>query len=344
MKSSKLLSLSIAAAAMSVVSLNAVAYTKVAVHNNTEFNVFGEINYAGCRTDRYQIAPGAALRQTSNRGGCLVTRITGTVSGKARAPNAKAGPVQAYTSSGTSYSEFFVQDTGNGYRVYSAAERVAEQNRSREGKSPGFAITNNTIWPVAVALEQVGCLYYDTLKPGETFNRDTGAVWFTIKANIQADGKEPRTDWDCVKPVAAIVGTIIIGAATAGVAAFVALPAGAGILAAGSAAAALAPIATSSALVVAGAAAGGAAGGASIAAAAKLTAQELGARLEPNSEATIRGQYAGPDWPFRCDKKPVYSISGGWGRTGQNDKGDLVIDPGTPLRITKTNNCGNSMM
>ena len=101
---------------------------------------------------------------------------------------------------------------------------------------------------------------------------------------------------------AAIVGTIIIGAATAGVAAFVALPAGAGILAAGSAAAALAPIATSSALVVAGAAAGGAAGGASIAAAAKMTAQELGARLEPNSEATIRGQYAGPDWPFRCDR------------------------------------------
>jgi hypothetical protein len=41
----------------------------------------GEINYAGCRTDRYQIAPGAALRQTSNRGGCLVTRITGAASG-----------------------------------------------------------------------------------------------------------------------------------------------------------------------------------------------------------------------------------------------------------------------
>ena len=344
MKSSNLLALSIAAAAMSGVSMNAAAYTKVAVHNNTEFNVSGEISYAACKSDRYQIAPGAALRQTSYRGGCLVTRITGNIFGNARVPNAKSGPVQAYTSSGTAYSEFFVQDSGSGYRVYSAAERTAEQNRSREGKSPGFAITNNTIWPVAIALEQVGCLYYDTLRPGETFNRDTGSVWFTIKANIQADGKEPRTDWDCVKPVAAIVGTVIIGAATAGVAAFVALPAGAGILAAGSAAAALAPIATSSALVVAGAAAGGAVGGASLAAAGKLTAQELGARLEPNSAATIRGQYAGPDWPFRCDKKPTYSITGGWGRTGQNANGDMVIDPGTPLRITKANNCGNSMM
>jgi hypothetical protein len=190
----------------------------------------------------------------------------------------------------------------------------------------------------------VGCLYYDTLKPGETFNRDTGAVWFTIKANIQADGKEPRMNWDCVKPVAAIVGTIIVGAATAGIATFVALPAGAGVLAAGSAAAALAPIAISSALVVAGAAVGGATGGATLAAAGKLTAEELGAKLEPNSEAALRGQYAGPDWPFRCDKKPTYTITGGWGRTGQNAKGDLVIVPGTPLRVTKTNACGNSMM
>ncbi len=81
MKKSNVLALSVATAVLSTVSFSAAAYTKVAVHNNTEFTMVGEINYAGCRTDRYQIAPGAALRQTSNRGGCLVTRITGAASG-----------------------------------------------------------------------------------------------------------------------------------------------------------------------------------------------------------------------------------------------------------------------
>ena len=123
MKISNLLALSIAAAAMSGVSMNAAAFTKVAVQNNTGFIVSGEIRYASCRSDRYQVAPGAAFRQTSNRGNCLVTQITGAVSGKARVPNVKAGPVQAFTSSGTAQSEFFVRDTGNGYRIYSAAER-----------------------------------------------------------------------------------------------------------------------------------------------------------------------------------------------------------------------------
>ena len=123
MKISRTFVLTLAAAALSVVSMSASAYTKVAVHNNTEVNVSGEIRYAGCRSDRYLVAPGATFRQTSNRGHCLVIQITGAVSGKARVPNAKAGPVQAFTPSATGQSEFFVRDTGNGYRIYSAAER-----------------------------------------------------------------------------------------------------------------------------------------------------------------------------------------------------------------------------
>jgi hypothetical protein len=316
------------------------AYPNAKVTNRTEFHATGEINYASCKNDKFSVAPGQTWTGPG-RGVCLITWIRSSLSGNPKTPGAKAGAVQQYSSSGTSYSNFIIQATENNYRVWSDHELKAENAKTREGKSPGFHITNKTMWPVAVALEQVGCLYYDTLKSGETFNRDTGAVWFTIKANIQADGKEPRKDWDCVKPVAIIVGTIIASAATAGAASFAALPAaGASI-----GAAALAPIATSTALIVAGASVGGAVAGAGTGTLVlKMTAEEIGKRLEPNSAASLKGQYAGPDWPFRCDQKPVYEITGGWGKVGQDKDGNLAIDPGTQLKIAKKNTCGNSMM
>lgn len=279
------------------------------------------------------MVPGRATAPT-NRGGCLITSISASLNG------AKY-PVTTYSSSGTSYSQFIIQGGDGNYRVWSNHELAAENAKSREGKSPGFYIVNKAKWPVSVALEQVGCLYYGTVKPGEVFNRNTGAVWFTIKANIAADGKEPRKDWDCVKPVAIIVGGILISAATAGAASFAALPAAG----AGTAAAALAPIATSSAVIVAGAAVGGgAAGGGAATGLAKLTATQIGEALAPNGAGELKGQYAGPDWPFRCDQKPTYEITGGWGMPGTDKNGNYAVDPGTPLKITKTNTCGNSMM
>ncbi len=322
------------------ISFNAHAYPNAKVTNRTEFTATGEINYAACKNDKFTVAPGQQWIGP-NRGACLITWIRASLSGSPKTPGAKSGAVQQYSSSGTSYSNFIIQATDSGYRVWSDHELKAENAKTREGKSPGFHITNKTKWPVAVALEQVGCLYYDTLKPGEVFNRDTGAVWFTIKANIQPDGKEPRKDWDCVKPVAIIVGGILISAASAGAASFAALPAAA----AGTAAAALTPIATSTAVIVAGAAiGGGAAGGGAGVGLAKLTAEQIGNALAPNGAGELKGQYAGPDWPFRCDRKPTYEITGGWGVTGVDKAGNYVIDPGTPLKITKTNTCGNSMM
>lgn len=327
----------------SIFAVNAFAYDRATVENRTTFPASVTVKYAACRSDSFNV-PAATIKKDgltsgratapTNRGGCLITSISGSLSGAKH-------PVTTYTSSGTSYSQFILQGADGSYRIWSNHELAAENAKSREGKSPGFYITNKTKWPVSVALEQVGCLYYGTLKSGESFNRNTGAVWFTIKANIAADGKEPRTDWDCVKPVAIIVGGILLSAATAGAASFAALPAAG----AGTAAAALAPIATSSAVIVAGAAVtGGAAGGGAATGLAKLTASQIGDALLPNSAGELKGQYAGPDWPFRCDQKPKYEITGGWGPTGTDKNGNYVVDPGTPLKITKVNTCGNSMM
>ena len=82
-------------------------------------------------------------------------------------------------------------------------------------QSPGFVIHYETIWPVEVALAQVGPLYWEVVPGGKTFTRATGAVWFTINGQVALDGKEHISTWDAVWPVASIIGTIALGAVTA---------------------------------------------------------------------------------------------------------------------------------
>jgi hypothetical protein len=83
------------------------------------------------------------------------------------------------------------------------------------GVSPGFQIVNKTDYPVLVTLEQVGCLYYGIVQPGQTFQRDTGAVWFTVKAAM-APNIKPPTDWDCARDPALYAGSVLFAGATAG--------------------------------------------------------------------------------------------------------------------------------
>jgi hypothetical protein len=83
------------------------------------------------------------------------------------------------------------------------------------GVSPGFQIVNKTDYPVLVTLEQVGCLYYGVVQPGQVFQRDTGAVWFTIKAAM-APNIQPPTDWDCARDPALYAGSVLFAGATAG--------------------------------------------------------------------------------------------------------------------------------
>lgn len=85
------------------------AYPPVSITNSTPFSAFGEVNYASflCSDDRYNVAGNGATWTASSRGVCLLTRITAIV----RTPS---GDIAAtpYTSSGTSYSEFVIIQTG----------------------------------------------------------------------------------------------------------------------------------------------------------------------------------------------------------------------------------------
>ena len=95
------------------------------------------------------------------------------------------------------------------------------------GISPGFQVQNKTDYPVLVTLEQLGCLYYEIVQPGKVFQRNTGAVWFTIKATMSADLKEP-TVASCIRQPAMFAGKILlVGAVTvaSGGAAALAIPA-----------------------------------------------------------------------------------------------------------------------
>jgi hypothetical protein len=317
----------------------ASAYDRATVYNRTNLSVSGTVYYAACRSDNFSVAGGAVtatgITQTqvtmgTSRGACLITRISATVGGKA---------AENYTSSGTSYSQFLVVSSGSGYRVVST-QQLAREAADATG-SPGFRVVNNTNYPVEVSLGQVSCLYYGVVAPGQAFDRTTGAVWFTLSAQQQMDMVERTTLSKCVLPVAAIVGSILIGALTAGVGAYIGLGAAAAAPAVGSAAAALAPIVTSTAVTVSGAAIGGAlaAGGTGT-----LVSTALGNALKANGQGELKGQYAGPPWPFRCTVKPTYTITGGWGKTTRDTAGNVVIPLGTPISIAKTNTCGNGMM
>jgi hypothetical protein len=308
------------------------AYPRATIHNRTLYPARVEVNYPGCSNDKFNV-PAATLKADgtlvegvatapTTRGGCLITWISATLTG---APSG----VTRYTSSGTSYSQFIIAPTQTEFRVYSEQEYKAQT--ATEEMSPGFSIKNSTKWPLAVGLYQIGCLYHGLVHPGDKFERKTGAVWFTIRANIQPDGKDPVSDWNCAAPIAAVVGSVLLAAVTGG-ASVAEIPAMAGSLAA---------ITTSQAVTISGAAV---AAGAGAAATSSGVVTAIGTALLGSASGVKTGQYAGPDWPFRCDARPTYEITGGWGAIAPDGNGGYKIDPGPPLKITKTNSCGNSLM
>ncbi len=187
--------------------------------------------------------------------------------------------------------------------------------------TPGFLIRNDAQWPLIISLNQVGPLYYDLIQPGQVFQRDTGAVWFTVKVRISPTNKLDIDTWDCVWPVAAIVGGILLGAITGGASAFSAIGAsiGASALTAGGAA-------SLSGIVLEGAAAG---------ALAAMTPGVAGKLLADvfagNSDLSSAGEYAGAPWPFR-DNMLMQTITGGPKATLTPD-GNMLLVKGDPLRL-----------
>lgn len=173
--------------------------------------------------------------------------------------------------------------------------------------SPGFEIFNDTIWPMQVALKQVGPLYYGLVPPGGYFRRSTGAVWFTINTSVSLDNTLRITDWDCVWPVAAIVGSVALGALTGGAGAFA--TAGTAAAATGGLSVTLASalvaggLTATNALVVSGAVLGSLSAGAAASALAKIFDNS-------SAEVSKAGCYAGRPWPFR-HRVRTYRIHGG---------------------------------
>ncbi|MGX5174857.1 RICIN domain-containing protein [Aliikangiella sp. IMCC44653] len=300
-------------------------YPLAEIKNNTEYTVKGVVHYAACSNDKYTVKPKKKWKAKS-RGLCLITKITGNLIGKPVTGRAASERrvVTSYTTSGTSYSQFQINAYGDRYRIFSLNEWKKE-SKTKQDKSPGFRFVNHTPWPVAISLDQVGCLYYGIVpakfnnKPG-VLRRDTGAVWFTIRAHIQPDGVSPQTDFDCIKPVAELIGDI-----------------GLSVLSGGSLTATKVSLKQVAKEVIKTSLKK------TTKAVFELTAEEIGRYLTDSSSISLHGQYAGYDWPFRCNKMPEYHITGGPVPIVDNSDKAYLKD-GKPFKIKKINSCGNDMM
>jgi hypothetical protein len=305
------------------------------------------------------VTPGTILPQYSTgRNLCLINRIT--VEGDRGTPSTIQ--ISPYFSTGTSYRQFlFLPEppesefgrTTKSWVLYSDNSAPSRPDQGTSGMSPGFAITNKTKWPVAVSLDQAGCLYYDVLQPNHSMNRTTGAVWFTITAKILPDGLPENDDLKCAIPIVQAVAAVIEAALTAGAFSFASLGAEAVQASVGPV---LARVIPSSSVIQAAATAAGKA-------ALSNAISQIAKDLTANQSTRLYGQYAGPPWPFRCDQKPLYEIRDGWGGTGLeliegatmagrtitsvvpwDQVKNVWIDAGAPIKIVKINTCGNDMM
>ena len=92
-------------------SKNTAFYPKATIENWSKLPVSGEVHYAGdglfCRADSYSLKKRGDVWTAKSRGGCLLTEITATI--KRNGKDVRCDP---YTSSGTSYSKFFIEEWG----------------------------------------------------------------------------------------------------------------------------------------------------------------------------------------------------------------------------------------
>ncbi len=302
------------------------SYPLAQVANYTKYHAKGRVHYmsALCEDDDFSMAPAkevknemrASVWSARSRGVCLIDKITASLHGGHAPPK-----VIPYDSSGTSYGNFMIQNTASGPTIFSK-QGFAKRSNQEVGKSPGFAVHNRTDWPLLVSLEQLGCLYSDIVDPGKTFVRDTGAVWFTLKVNIQPDGKVPA-DSECMEPVLKVLAAVYIGALTGGYGSFAALATGA---------------ATASSFSVLGAATGAALASINN----PVLMEKMAELIMDNGSVQLEAQYAGYPWPGRCDKMPEYEVTGGPDLTFKNGKGSM--GPGKTFTLRKLNDCGDPMM
>lgn len=313
-------------------------YPKARVTNNTPYDVGVTINYAGgnilgtgkgvCESDSFSVRSGKTSGPSAPRGKCLIKEIKAYFVPGQVSQNGEQMLVTDYTSSGTANVQFRIEAFGDRYRTFSLDE-FRNTKRTGQRQSPGFRFVNHTQFPVAFSLKQYSCLYHDVVpakfngQPG-IVTRDTGAVWFTVYANIQPDGRDPNDAWKCARPVVQLIGEIGLAAMTGG----------------GS-------VAASGGRIAARAATKEAIRQARKKLFSKLssfTAQELGLMLAEAGSVSLPGQYAGYEWPFRCNEMPEYHFTGGPEVVYDEDGEIYLTDSNTPFTVTKVNDCGNDMM
>ncbi len=309
------------------------AYPYARVTNNTPYTVTGEVQYVSlaCSDDSYTVAPGQTWT-ASSRGVCLIDDITGTMVGAVGEFGEKTTIVNYNASPATSYSRFQINAWSGSYRIFSEDE-WNDVSDIKHGKSPGFYFVNKTAWPLTYSLDQVGCLHHGIIPTGEgeggKLKVDTGAVWFTLKIAIQPDGVDPVSNWDCVKPVAELVADVAMAAVTGG---------GTAVAKAGGKVVVKTVVKE---VVKSGVKK-------AIKSAAKkvikdLAKDELGKLLTGAGSVELYGQYAGYEWPFRCDEMPEYHIIGG-PEPERDEDGVIYLKRGAPFKVMKVNDCGDDMM
>ena len=244
---------------------------------------------------KFEVATSSPRRY---RGACDIKhiRITGLPNG-----------ATAYHSGGGGDFNFYLIQEGSSYRLLSASEKDDRDNKAKNAEmSPGFKVTNNTNYPLFVSLNLGACLYYETVMPGKTFDRTTGAVWFDIKATMQINRQKPSKEEYfklCEQPIEDVLGAAVIAFSGAYAEEFFETW-----------------WSDSRAFV-----SENAEDKAIFAAIAAVTVTlrnlpDLGNYLGTG----LTMVYAGPPWPVRCAHKPAFRVTGGLAG-GKHDKGWMAI-------------------
>lgn len=343
-------------------------YQPVTIVNQTPHSIKGTIYYRACKSQAIPEVAGGKSWTAPNRGRlgwCLVTKITASVTKKDQSvfENAtQSTNITELTSAGTANSKFIVAPSINGFRVFSEKQFKRTDENSKV-KSPGFVFENHTEWPVQISLNHVGCLHHDVVvpmannRPGMlNFGNEVGAIWYTLNLSITPDGKSQIKDKDCIRPIVAEVLGAVLSVAQAvltggsGAAAF-AIFKQSGIRAAAT------HILSTTSVTLTYETAKLALKDLIVNAAEKSVTQFVNPSFTQVHQdflgvksgfrpVVLYGQYSGYAWPFRCNEKPRYKITGGpyFEEIKLNNGQSRVMLKDRALTVTKINSCGNKMM
>jgi hypothetical protein len=92
--------------AVFTVTTPASAYDNAQVRNTTPYVAHVKVVYSACRTDSFEVNPGATSSPAGRRGGCLIRVVTATLRGGPSVRSFEAGK------NGTSHSKFSIATIG----------------------------------------------------------------------------------------------------------------------------------------------------------------------------------------------------------------------------------------